>query len=126
MKTSSQPNIKRKKSLLENANNLRDEMNYKIMQEMDGVMKTVSTQLQRTISDVINKEVFPGIQNSIECSQSTNVEDRNGQVEEAKQFSGRQASSPNHEQTLFQANTSRDARGSVITPNKVQQKPVTQ
>ena len=46
-------------------NKLSSELNSRISREMDVMMDSVSSQVQRTISDAINNQVLPQIQNVI-------------------------------------------------------------
>ena len=66
---------------VENANSLRDEMNYRILQVMDGLMKNIITQIQKTISGTINRQVLPQIQITIKHVQGANVDDKNAHAE---------------------------------------------
>ena len=49
-------------------NNLSSELNSRISREMDEMMNSVSSQIQRAISDAINNQVLPQIQNVIMAS----------------------------------------------------------
>ena len=57
----------------EKANNLRSEMNTRIAQEMDGLLSTVNSQMQRAIHGDINTQVLSQIQNTIRTVQNVNV-----------------------------------------------------
>ena len=46
-------------------NKLSSELNFRISREMDEMMNSVSSQIQRAISDAINNQVLPQIQNVI-------------------------------------------------------------
>ena len=65
---------------VESANNLRDEMNFRILQEMNGLMNTLNTQIQEGISQTIDTQFLPRIQNTIRQVQNANANNRKMKV----------------------------------------------
>ena len=88
---------------------LRDQKNYRIMQEMDGLLRLVNTQIQRAVSEAISTQVLPQIQNTIRNSQGVNVEF--SRVEKPEWRSEAQENSHKMKSTLLQLGISRDNLG---------------
>ena len=61
----------------ENANELRNEMNLRISQEMDGLMSAVNSQIQKAIHEAINTQILPQIQNTFRHVQNTSASAKN-------------------------------------------------
>ena len=54
----------------ENGNDIRNEVNMRISQEMDGLISTVNSQIQRAVHEAISSQVLPQIQNTLRQTQN--------------------------------------------------------
>ena len=95
----------------DNTNELRNELNLRISQEMDSLMFSVNSQIQRTINEAINSQILPQIQNSIRQVQGSNANNRDVHAERPEHRSGDVAEKQAHGPSLFQKDTLQDNRG---------------
>ena len=57
-------------------NKLSTELNSRLSREMDGMMNSVITQIQRAISDAVSNQILPPLQNALKAGSGHVTHDR--------------------------------------------------